>query len=710
MWPRTPEERSRNRNTGELLKRQSSQEVGVVVPHDIRISGFVCFMNREDAEEAMDNVAETDPFNVGRLLMLRWGKNVKKTVRQGTGGGISMSKQRAQITGNDMTTKSEEFPSQDSIGEYTSSSEERPVRFVEMASNRGATDMSRAPKYDKDGKFSNNSSASALMQNFCLLCSQIFLCYKHEVHSRGAIQVTIPQDPVRYNFISTVAAFVAKDGSMLEKRLMEAECGNPLFNFLTLDDASPGQHEEHLFYRWRVYSFCQGDRFSSWSTEPFLMFHPHGRYYIPPPINKEAAIREEDNRRKRDRLSQSLRNDRTRAHSSESSRRNVTGRQLEKARTARRKGEKGQNTDGREKLSVEDLNQFNILVKNNLSLSRHTICEAMAFCFEKSAAAKEISSLLGKAIQEEDPTVTLDMTIARLFLLSDILFNSQQTGVKNAFIYRSQIEKMAPAIFTNLGRYGGGRTGRMTMNKLRTAVSSVLGAWTEWSVYDPTFIDDLDARFDNREIKKASGPSGITAHENATAHVTKESQTQSSECPQSIINDRPCGNWKEVADDLDDDDNMDGDSVKEDPDGESISADEGIQESLLQEATQDQPSQQEEIDGDPIQEEDIDGYPIQEEDIDGEEVEEFDEEGLSNLDENETSREDALVMPPPRSYGAREKIAMSSSSGILGSNQLLEDQVEGEAVDEQQLVRETVGEDELDGEALDGEDIDGEPF
>ena len=57
MWPRTQAERSRQRNTG-----------------------FVCFENREDAEDAMESCNETDPFNVGRHLMMKWGKNVKKIV------------------------------------------------------------------------------------------------------------------------------------------------------------------------------------------------------------------------------------------------------------------------------------------------------------------------------------------------------------------------------------------------------------------------------------------------------------------------------------------------------------------------------------------------------------------------------------------------------------------------------------------------------
>ena len=117
-------------------------------------------MNREDAEDAMNSIGDTDPFNVGRLLMLRWGKNVKKIVRQGTaGGGISLSKQRprtnstvlAPTTTTTTTTTTEEYSSLKSSGEHVSSSEEKPMRFVEM--NVTSRDMSKkATTFDKDGK------------------------------------------------------------------------------------------------------------------------------------------------------------------------------------------------------------------------------------------------------------------------------------------------------------------------------------------------------------------------------------------------------------------------------------------------------------------------------------------------------------------------------------------------------------------------------
>lgn len=49
MWPRTHEERARQRNTG-----------------------FVCFMTREGAEDAMESLAEQDPLGTGRRLLINW--------------------------------------------------------------------------------------------------------------------------------------------------------------------------------------------------------------------------------------------------------------------------------------------------------------------------------------------------------------------------------------------------------------------------------------------------------------------------------------------------------------------------------------------------------------------------------------------------------------------------------------------------------------
>ena len=89
MWPRTNEEKARNRN-----------------------AGFVCFINRADGEEAMETFNRTDPFCNGRRIVLRWGKNVKTTSKKATASNVDSSQ---LMQGNDITDdvvdKPIEFPS-----------------------------------------------------------------------------------------------------------------------------------------------------------------------------------------------------------------------------------------------------------------------------------------------------------------------------------------------------------------------------------------------------------------------------------------------------------------------------------------------------------------------------------------------------------------------------------------------------------------------
>ena len=90
------------------------------------------------------------------------------------------------------------------------------------------------------------------------------------------------------------------------------------------------------------------------------------------------------------------------------------------------------------KLNEWERKIFHELLREKLCASQESICEAMAFAFDKSGAAHEISHLLGVAMLESGNGISADTRIARLFLLSDILFNSQQPGVKNAFQYRGE--------------------------------------------------------------------------------------------------------------------------------------------------------------------------------------------------------------------------------------------------------------------------------
>jgi U2-associated protein SR140 len=527
MWPRTPEERNRGRN-----------------------SGFVCFVNREDAEDAIESCNEKDPFNVGRLLTLRWGKNVKKTTRRGVGSlkGSSMQNQ-----GNEHQVRGSQSSAMTSLPDIV----EKEIKDL--------TGTLRP-----DGLPSVITLGGANLQDLSLAKP-----YDAEIHATGAVRVEIPKDPFRFQFISTVASYIAKDGMSMEKRLWEEEMGNPLFNFLTLENACEQQRKENIFYRWRVYSFSQGDTFSTWRTEPFVMFHPNGRYWMPPSLNEDAVYLERAN------LIGKSDNSRQESVARGIPRELLTGRQIERARHLRRKG-RGNYCDNPSKLTSEELDEFDRLVRKELSISREKICKAMAFCFDKCLAAENVSQLLKEYLTEDSAFVTVDARVARLYLLSDVLFNSQQPGIRNAFMYRSTIEAMAPEVFQSLGKYRERNIGRMTINKLRKAVSSVLGAWTEWGVYNATFMDELEAHFEGKEVhdKPKSSFTGQKKNGNDIEAKEREEALQmhgvEEKCSRETMDaakkpEESRGEWtnvtaeppvnKEISPCQGDDDDVDGESV-----------------------------------------------------------------------------------------------------------------------------------------------------
>ena len=268
----------------------------------------------------------------------------------------------------------------------------------------------------------------------------------------------------------------------------------------------------------------------------FLMFHGGG-YWIPPPLDLDAVEREKTNAAEKEYRQRQQKEDRA-------NRELMTGRQFERRK---RRGDFGANQS---QLNAEELRRFDQLVRKQLSISRKSICEAMSFCFDNCVAAREVSGLLQEALLEDSDHVTNDTRIARLYLLSDILFNSQQPGVRNAFMYRTTIESMAVDIFETLGsivRSKERNSGRITVNKLRKAVSAVLGAWTEWGVYNATFVDDLEAYFEGREVKRDAN----TKVEDDLDLGDNEEKCEEQgiyEDAEEVVIDGPRGDWKEVSD------------------------------------------------------------------------------------------------------------------------------------------------------------------
>ena len=194
-------------------------------------------MRRDDAEEAMEACDETDPFNNGRQIILRWGKSVKKVKRDDAEKPFGKKRQREDSIKN----------RNDPIAPPMSS----------KSSNKDA-------EVSTSDRFPTKSEKQALNNVTSIPEMKI---YDPKLHASRAILVEIPSDQSRFHFISTTASYVAKDPE-IEQRLKDEERGNPLFDFLMPWGDSDELEKEKVFYRWRVYSFCQGDTYSIWRTEP----------------------------------------------------------------------------------------------------------------------------------------------------------------------------------------------------------------------------------------------------------------------------------------------------------------------------------------------------------------------------------------------------------------------------------------------------------
>ena len=617
MWPRHAEERARNRHTG-----------------------FVCFMNRRDAEDAMHACNESDPFRSGHVLKLGWGKDVKRKQAAGE-GPLKTASIGAQLPSCAISTT--------------------PPNATALVRS-SVEHVSRSAESELVARDNQHGSVPSQSDN-----------KNNDIPRNNPVRVVMPPDPRRAQFITTVASFVAKDGSELEQLVMQREINNPAFAFLTWPRASGHNHrrldevtrQEHIFYKWRIYSFCHGDGFSTWRTEPFVLFSDHrgigAQLWIPPPIDPEASRREQEMARQRE---ESIARQKQQRRFLHARRDYVTGRQLERVRAAGGNSSKKKEVLGGAQLDEAEWMECDRLFREQLCASQQAICEAMAFCFEKSAASSQISSILKDLLLETGHAIDVETRIARLYLLSDVLFNSQQPGVRNAFRYRDAIEQMAPEVMSSFQETRNS-VGRMTQHKLNSAVRSVLAAWTRWGVYNPTFLNELDALYEGREIEtskdEANKSMGDTAYSSSNERAKLETEEIAKAEDSETVRPISQGRWssvdtKDAENELNECSNhetlreneADGTPL-DDADGESIEDDDGA-------------------DGEPI-DDDLDGEPTVDREIHGKDI--------------ATSSMNALA----KNFGVKGEQREHKKHGSQGSEPS-----------------------DADGEPIDNGDIDGEPF
>uniref|UniRef100_A0A674DZA7 Zgc:163098 n=1 Tax=Salmo trutta TaxID=8032 RepID=A0A674DZA7_SALTR len=266
--------------------------------------------------------------------------------------------------------------------------------------------------------------------------------------SEAVVKVVIPTERNLLGLIHRMIEFVVREGPMFEAIIMSKEKNNPDLRFL-FDNKS----QEHVYYRWKLYSILQGEPPSEWRTADFRMFRG-GSIWRPPLLNPYLHGDEE------------------------------AGEEEESPSLEEELLKKGQlKTEHRERLET---------LLRGLTPRREDIGDAMLFCLERAEAAEEVVGSIAESLSLLQ--TPLQKKIARLYLVSDILYNSC-AKVANASYYRKYFEAKLPQIFGDISDAYRNIQARLQAEQFKQKIMGCFRAWEDWAVYPESYLIQLQNIF-----------------------------------------------------------------------------------------------------------------------------------------------------------------------------------------------------------------------
>lgn len=261
----------------------------------------------------------------------------------------------------------------------------------------------------------------------------------------SAIKVTIPLNKRIVMLVHRMVEFVAREGPSFEAIIMNREIQNPSYRFL-FDNQSP----IHTYYRWKLYSVLQGESQKNWSQKMFRMFDG-GSIWISPPVHDYTEGMPIDL------ILQSS------AGESESEATNKT--------------------------SLSDSQHARLLhCLQNMTTHRDSVAEAMAFCFNHQEASADVISLLVDSMRNVKTKPT--KKIARIYLISDILYNSRLK--KSAQHFHAEIKQHLVEIFEHLRETHANITRYADKEEYKWRLQKVLKSWDIYNIYTGDFLNKLE--------------------------------------------------------------------------------------------------------------------------------------------------------------------------------------------------------------------------
>ncbi|XP_008425961.1 U2 snRNP-associated SURP motif-containing protein isoform X2 [Poecilia reticulata] len=265
--------------------------------------------------------------------------------------------------------------------------------------------------------------------------------------SEAVVKVVIPTERNLLFLIHRMVEFVVREGPLFEAMIMNKEKNNPDYRFL-FDNKS----QDHVYYRWKLFSILQGESPTKWRTAEFRLFRG-GSLWRPPILNSYTERSDE-------------------------------GAEVEEAAPPEEEVKKGQ-------LRAEHRQRLETLVEE-LTPSREDIAGAMLFCLDRADAAEEVVGHISESFSSLQ--VPLQKKISRLYLVSDILHNSC-AKVAGASYYRKYFESKLPQIFEHLHAAHKNIQARLQAEQFKQKAMNCFRAWEDWAIYPQPYLIQLQNIF-----------------------------------------------------------------------------------------------------------------------------------------------------------------------------------------------------------------------
>ncbi|KAM4546080.1 U2 snRNP-associated SURP motif-containing protein isoform 2-T4 [Odontesthes bonariensis] len=258
--------------------------------------------------------------------------------------------------------------------------------------------------------------------------------------SEAVVKVVIPTERNLLFLIHRMIEFVVREGPMFEAIIMNKEKSNPDYRFL-FDNKS----QDHVYYRWKLFSILQGESPTEWRTADFRLFRG-GSLWRPPILNNYSETGEDDE-------------------------------EVEDEVSLEEEVKKGQ-------LRAEHKQRLETLLKE-LAPGREDVANAMLFCLDRADAAEEVVGHIADSFSLLQ--TPLQTKISRLYLVSDILHNSS-AKVAGASYYRKYFETKLPQIFGDLNAAHKNIQARLQAEQFKQKVMICFRAWEDWAIYPQPYL------------------------------------------------------------------------------------------------------------------------------------------------------------------------------------------------------------------------------